>query len=376
MKKMGILFLALLLIGVLVWYGNRPEPVMVKAALLETGSVEQLVANTRAGTVRSCQRSRLSLPVGGTVAALHVRNGDRVEAGQVLLELHHEDLRARVEQALAERNAAQLTVREVCDAAARDEREAKRAATLASRKMISDDALDTAQTRSLISQVSCDRAKVGVQAAQAQLDLTEALLAQTRLVAPFAGVVAEINGEVGEFATPSPPGVATPPAVDLIADDCLYIRAPIDEVDAAAIRVGMEARVTIDAFRGQVFPAQVSRIAPYVQDFEKQARTVDVEARLTDMPEDIALLVGYSADIEVIIQRQDAVLRVPTEAVFDLDQVWQITPEGTLNQHTFKPGLANWSWTEIQSGLQVGDRVVLSLGVPGLAPDQPVRIDP
>ncbi|PIQ40119.1 MAG: efflux transporter periplasmic adaptor subunit, partial [Thalassolituus sp. CG17_big_fil_post_rev_8_21_14_2_50_53_8] len=86
-----------------------------------------------------------------------------------------------------------------------------------------------------------------VQNAKASVAVQQARLAQTQLRAPFAGIVAEVNGEVGEYATPSPPGVATPPAIDLIDERCLYVRAPIDEVDASVIRVGMDARVTLDA---------------------------------------------------------------------------------------------------------------------------------
>ena len=124
---------------------------------------------------------------------------------------------------------------------------------------------------------------------------------RTVLRAPFAGVVARITGEVGEFTTPSPPGIPTPPAVDLIDDSCLYVTAPIDEVDVARVRVGQRASITIDAIPGRRFPGRVRRVAPYVVDFEKQARTVDVEMEFLN-PEDVkALLVGYSADAEIIL---------------------------------------------------------------------------
>ena len=87
-----------------------------------------------------------------------------------------------------------------------------------------------------------------------------ALLDQATLRAPFAGIVAQINGEVGEFVTPSPPGIPTPPAVDLIDDSCLYVEAPIDEVDAARVKSGMPVRISLDAFRGQSFAGTVTRI--------------------------------------------------------------------------------------------------------------------
>lgn len=376
MKKTVILVILVALVGGIVLWLNRPEVPSVTVATLSNGSVEALVANTRAGTIRSCQRSKLSLTAGGTVAELHVQNGDRVTKGQLLLRLWNEDQKARRDQALAQRNAAELAVREICDGAARDSRDASRAEALARKKVISDDALDISRTRAEISAHSCERAKVEVQAARAQLDLQEALLKQTELVAPFAGIVAEINGEVGEFVTPSPPGIITPPAVDLIADDCLYVRAPIDEVDAAAITAGMPARITLDAFRGKIFTGTVSRIAPYVQDYEKQARTVDVEARFKPVPQDIKLLVGYSADIEVILEDRSDVLRIPTEAIFEGNQVLVLNGDGVLEQREFEPGIANWTWTEARAGLQSGERVLLTLDTPGAEAGAKVKVNP
>lgn len=94
-----------------------------------------------------------------------------------------------------------------------------------------------------------------------------------------------------------------PPVIDLIDDNCLYVSAPIDEVDAAQLRVGQSATILLDALPQQRFPARVRRIAPYVKEVEKQARTVEIEAEFTPKPADLPLLIGYSADVEVEIAR-------------------------------------------------------------------------
>ena len=73
--------------------------------------------------------------------------------------------------------------------------------------------------------------------------------------------IAEVNGELGEYVTPSPVGIPTPPAIDLIDTQCLYISAPIDEVDAPEIRAGMAARISLDAFSKQFFHGHVRRVA-------------------------------------------------------------------------------------------------------------------
>jgi HlyD family secretion protein len=375
MKKLPLL-LMLAAGAATLWWLVKPEPaVAVSVVTVDRGAVAQLVANTRAGTVRACQRSKLSLTSGGTVATLHVQNGDRVTQGQLLMSLWDQDQSARVQQAKAQLQVADLAKAERCDSADRATREAKRAQSMAKQKLLSDEALDQALTNAVLTRHSCQRADAEINVAQAQLALQQALLSQTRLLAPFDGVVAEINGEVGEFVTPSPPGIPTPPAIDLIADHCLYVRAPIDEVDATGIKIGMPVMVTLDAFRGRQFDATVSRIAPYVQDYEKQARTVDVEARFNQLPEDVLLLIGYSADIEIVLQQQHNTLRLPTETIFAQDQLLVIGADNILQQRQIKTGIANWRWTEIISGVAEGEQVLLSLDTPGAVAGARVSIN-
>ena len=85
---------------------------------------------------------------------------------------------------------------------------------------------------------------------------------RTVLVAPFDGTVAKIVGEVGEYSTPSPPGVPTPPAIDLIDESCLYVTAPMDEVDAPKMRAGQPVRITLDALPGSPSPARCGASRP------------------------------------------------------------------------------------------------------------------
>ncbi len=179
--------------------------------------------------------------------------------------------------------------------------------------------------------------------------------------APFDGIVAEVNGEVGEYLTPSPPGIPTLPAIDLIDDACLYVTAPIDEVDAAQLKIGMTGRISLDAYRGKHFTGKLRRIAPYVLALEKQARTVEVEVDFASPAEIRHLLVGYSADIEVVVDARDNVLRIPTSALMPGGRVLALAEGGVLEERKIEAGLSNWEFTEVKSGLAAGDRVVTSL---------------
>jgi HlyD family secretion protein len=366
-KLIALLVVIAVAVGV-IWYMGREPPPAVLLHTVDRGTVEKTVSNTRAGTVDACRRSKLSMPTGGRVDELLVTEGDRVEKGQVLLSLWNKDRLAMQAQARAQLLVAQGNAEKVCVEAQNAEREATRLDTLLERKLASREAAELGRTKAQSGNFACQAARDEAQVAQANLEINNVMLEETFLRAPFAGVVAEINGEIGEYVTPSPPGVATPPAVDLIDYSCMYVTAPIDEVDAGELHKGLPARVSLDAFRGENFPGTLNRIAPYVLDLEKQARTVEVDVVFDDPGVRERLLVGYSADIDIVLETHDDVLRIPTEAVLEDDKVYRYNrASGTLELVAIDVGLRNWNFTEVTGKLQAGDEIVLSLDVPGLA---------
>jgi HlyD family secretion protein len=241
---------------------------------------------------------------------------------------------------------------------------------------ISDEALDRAISKAQAGRAACSAADAEVRQADSQIAAMRAQLSTTYLRAPFAGVVAEVTGEVGEFTTPSPPGIPTPPAVDLIDDACLYVTAPMDEIDAPKIIVGQPGRISIDAYPSQQFAGHVRRIAPYVLDREKQARTVDVEVEFDDPSQFKTLLVGYSADVEIVLATRKDVLRVPTSALIDGDTLYVMNPQNsTLDVRKVQTGLSNWAYTEIISGLSTSEKIVLSTEREGLEQGAPLLVE-
>ncbi len=356
------------------WWLQRSPPIAVRTAVVASGAVEASVANTRAGTVKACRRSRLSMPIGGVVDRLLVKEGDRVSGDQLLLELWNRDRLAERQQAEAALLTARSQRAQACRQAQHSAREALRQRRLQERGLAAAEVVERAKTEADTRQLACEAAAAQIAVADAQLALRRAIYERSQLRAPFAGVVAEVNGELGEYVTPSPPGVATPPAVDLIDDSCLYVSAPIDEVDARHLRIGLPVRITLDAYRDRSFEGRLSRIAPYVLDLEKQARTVEVDVAFAGLPQELPLLVGYSADVLIVLERRDAVLRLPSEALVGGSSVWLLDDELRVRQRSVEVGLANWSFTEIRSGLRAGDRVVLNPDVDGLAEGVVVRV--
>lgn len=378
MKKTYLLIISITVITLFAGYRylTREKPVNVTVQALEIGTVEATVANTRAGSVKARHRARLAPAIGGQIATLNVRKADMVKVGQVLLTLWNKDLQAELQLAESEEIVAAAAVREICLLADLAGRQAERQIDLLQRRATSEANHDEAVSGANAKKAACEAAMARRAVSQARVLAAAAMVERTILVAPFDGIVAEVNGEVGEYITPSPPGIATLPAVDLINMESLYVAAPIDEIDAAQIQPGMAAMVSLDAFPKQSFKGRVRSIAPYVLEQAKQARTVEIEADFLEgfAPEN--LLAGYSADVEIILNTRSEVLRLPTEALLGDSSVYRLHPEsGRIERRRVKTGLSNWKYTEVRSGLNKGDRVVTSIDRQGLADGVLVQVE-
>ncbi len=341
------------------WFTTRSKPIEVELATIMRGTVEATVVNTRAGTIKACRRAKLAPASGGQIIKLQIKEGERVKKGQVLLEIWNNDLAAKLELDQKQLLAAEKRRREACIVSDKAHRESRRMRKLVARNFVSQKLSDDADSDALARQANCDALKADVKRAQAQIQIAQSGLERTVLTAPFAGIIALITGEIGEYATPSPPGIPTPPVVDLIDDTCLYVSAPMDEIDAPKLKTGQFARITLDALPDQIFTGKLRRIAPYVTEVEKQARTVDVEVDFEEPPK-LTLLVGYSADVEAVIDRHDNVLRVPAQAIRQQDKVLILGADGKLEERNLKTGLTNWEFTEVIDGLKTGDQVFLT----------------
>jgi len=374
-SKIIALIITIAVIAFVIWFFSRPKPLEVTVSKAQTGKVESVVTNTRAGTITACRRARLAPVSGGQIAKLPVTEGQHVEAGQVLLEMWNEDLQAQQLLAKQEAVAAKARAKETCVRADVAKREAIRQEKLAKQKLASEEDVDRAAGNAEATRAACIAANDSAKVADAQVNVVQVALDKTILRAPFAGIIAEVNGEVGEFVTPSPVGIPTLPAVDLIDNTCIYVAAPIDEVDAPAIKPAMPARITLDAFKQHPFPGKVRRVAPYVQDIEKQARTVDIEVDFEHVVGEQSLMPGYSADVEILLDVKENTLRIPTEAVLEGNYVYIVNRDShILQKKKINTGISNWVYTEVLSGLTENDIIVTSATLEGLADGLEVRI--
>lgn len=371
------LLIAAALIAAAVFFISRSlRPKVIEVTVTEAvlGRVEETVSNSRAGTVKARRRAKISPELGGTAVDIPFREGAHVKLGDVLLRL--DDSLYRAQLALAERDLATARAERerTCLIADRSERERVRLAKLGGEGIVSTDLLDQAESQAATSAAACRTAATGIDRALANVTIARTQMEKLVLLAPFDGIVADVSIEVGEWTTPSPPAMPVPPVIDLIDPSSIYVSAPMDEVDSARILAGQAARVTVDSYRNRTFPAHVARVAPYVLDAVEQNRTVEIDAEVDDRSISSTFLPGTSADVEVILDVRENVLRLPASTLLEGERV--LVVEGDqLVERKLQLGISNWDFVEVVSGLSAGEKVVTSLDRDGVAAGARVRVD-
>jgi len=372
-KRIIILVVIIAAISLLRFTLFRPKPVEISAYKTERGKVEETVTNSKAGTVKVRQRSKLSPEIGGRVKYLGAREGERVQAGQLLLQLDDSELKAALELAERGQQSARASMKEACVAADWAARDLERNRELHQQGVVSDAILDQMKHNLEAASARCDSGKSEVKRAEASVEVSRANLRKCELRAPFDGVIAQLSTEVGEWITPSPPGVPIPPVIDLLDNTGVYIEAPIDETDAGRLTNGLPVRISLDPYPNRTFAGRLTRIAPFVQDIEGQNRTVDVEAEFIDKDFANTLLPGTSADIEIILSSRENVLRIPTYALMEGNRIL-IVEKDRLVSRTLKTGLRNWEYAEVIEGLNEGELVALSLDLAQVTEGAKVKV--
>jgi HlyD family secretion protein len=351
----------------------RPDPVPVTVYRVATGLVEDTVTNSKVGTVETRRRAALSPEIGGRVRALSVLEGDTVNQGQLLMELVDDDYRAQVELSRRASESARASEREACLSRDQAERDLARYLRLREDEIVSQELLDQVLNRRDTTAARCEAMRAEVHRTEAALTLAEVNLAKTRLVAPFGGVITEVSAEVGEWITPSPPGVPIPPVIELLDPSAIYIEIPLDEADLGKVRPELPVRISLDAYPDRSFMGRVTRVAPFVRDEIDQNRTFDIDVELDDDDFARTLLPGTSADAEIILDIREDVLRVPSYALMEGGEVL-VVENGILSAREIETGLRNWQFSEVVRGLEPGEAVVVSLDRPEVVEGAEVEV--
>ncbi len=359
-RRLTIIAIIIIAIVVLRMTVFRPKLVPITVFRVASGRVEEIVTNSKAGTVKTRHRATLSTEIGGRVAELPIRAGTRVRMGDILVRLADADFKAQLQLERRSLDAAVAAEEEAREAVEQAERDLARNQRLLQEGIIAQSALDLLQSQRDRAVAARSAAQARVLQTQAAVDVAVANLSKTILFAPFDGVIAEVQTEVGEWITPSPPGLPMPPVIDLLDMKDIYVSASLDEVDVGKVRCGLPVRVTMDSYPGRSFTGHVTRVAPYVLDIQQQNRTFETEVEFDDPASVADVLPGTSADVSIILAAHDSVLRIPSYALMEGNRV-MLVRDGKLAVVPVKTGLKNWEFVETTSGLSAGDVIAVSL---------------
>ncbi|WP_417518346.1 efflux RND transporter periplasmic adaptor subunit [Marinobacter sp.] len=374
----GIVIVAVcvgLAVGVQKWRGPVVPGLKVELMPLEL----RIVAS---GEVRYQSVAHIGSEITGTVTARHVREGDRVQSGDLLIELNPKELQSRLAQAQTllqqlqkiRRPQAQAALVEARDNLLQASREARRREALADKGTISIELAEQAQRLELNAKTALTRAQLVADSLAAdsteerllkqRIESAEAELAKTRIYAPFSGRVQTRNVEPGDLVQPGivlleiarsegAGGVGA-------SNDGLEVVVALDEKNFAPLKLNQPVQLVADAWPEQTVPGIVSFIAPAV---DSARGTIDVHISvLSDNPnEPNAFLQGMTVSANIIAAERERALVLPNDYLrFDSSQQPQVFrwQNGEVSAAEVQLGLRNMTHSEVVSGLAEGDVVV------------------
>ena len=383
------------------YYGYwREDAIPVTVAALTRGKVEQTVSAISAGTVKPKFESMVASALMGKIQSIPQKEGARVKQGDLLIEVEHADFDAQVELAEANHRAGEFKLEQakigariadevagsrVTQAAAQlaqAERNLNRIQALLDQKAISQSEMDkvnlafrvakedhsaalAGQQESLVRKEEIKGAEAGIQQLQSALQVAREIREKAFVQAPFDGIVAKINVEVGEAIA------LGMPLVTLVEDSDFFVEAPFDEANASQIQIGQTARVSVDAYRDVNFPGEVTFISPTVALNPDLSRTLDIDVLISEGKD--KFVAGMSADVVIIVQQKEDVLFVPSEALVREETAY-VVENGRAVRHDVEVGIGNTYTREVVGGLKEGETLITSVTEKGLHDGVRVRV--
>jgi multidrug efflux pump subunit AcrA (membrane-fusion protein) len=384
MRRLKIVISLFFFAAVIISCGKKEEAIVEKAARAPVQGVKiETVKSTSVsedyeavGTVRSKTTTVLSSKTMGNILAVHVREGDRIRTGQLLIEIDDRDTKAQLQKAqagLREVQAAQEEIEQTIRAAesARDAAEAGRSLALATftryqslldEKSVSRQEFDEVQAKLKVAEAEMDRASRMLQALlakknqvhakqeQVRADITSAqvYVGYGRILSPMDGIVISKQAETGLLATP---GVS----LLTIEDNSRYrLEVSVEDSMLKKIRLGTSVQISIDALGPQELSGRVSEIVP-ASDPGSRSSMVKVDL---SQP---ALRSGLYGKARFSVGQKQAI-QVPQKAILQRGQlvgVFIVDPSHVVRLRLIQAGKTYGDWTEVLSGINDGDRIVV-----------------
>ncbi|NLC00839.1 MAG: efflux RND transporter periplasmic adaptor subunit [Pseudomonas formosensis] len=355
----------LALVLLLLWFAWRQwqGPEVPAYQLEQRPLVQRVVAS---GEVDSQSLAQVGSEITGVVKARHVREGDAVRAGDLLIELHDEEQQARLREAEAalrqlvqsQRPQTEAALREAQTNLAQASRERERREALVARQLLPAEQGEQARQAEISARSALQRAQAAAAAAapggsdeqllQQRLAAARAALERTRIRARFDGVVQVRAVEPGDVVQP---GKAL---LQIARADSREILVPLDEKELGPVAVGQPALIIADAYPTEVLEGRVSFIAPAV---DTNRGTIDVHLELLESAD--FLRQGMTVSVDIRTASRDQALVIPNDALFnrrgDSAEVLRLAGGRLAERVPVRLGLRGTGLTEVVEGVGAGD---------------------
>ncbi len=392
----GLMLTAGATLGIWFWHSQRSQA--EPATELPTGKVTRrefimTVQATGAVQPQIGAEVRVGARISGRVVHLHANLRDRVEQGQTIAELEQEELQAEVDQRQAELESAEaklaalrrVSPREIEKAEAEETRwaatvdlgkkELARQDELLEQDFISQQERDRAEEKLLVAQAQWETAHKGLEVvntnfeeeqkkaapeiaqAKAALVSAETRLSYAVITAPISGVIGSVATQEGETVAA---GLNAPTFVTIVDLSRLQVEAHVDEVDIGKVQVGQDAVFVVDAYPAKEFQGSVMAIYPkaILQDnIVKYVAAIEIKS-----PYEGFLRPEMTTAVDISLQPR-SVLAIPSRAVKRDSgrNVVYVPSESGFEMRAIKMGWKSGSWTEVVSGLEEGQEVLLEM---------------
>ena len=302
-------------------------------------SISETIVHT--GLIEAWRHANILPDIGGKIAGIYAEEGTRVRKGQVLAELDTRAASLQLDQAKAAMAVAEANYKDAMRNKERMER------------LSGENAVSEQQFEKIT--LAFEAADAQKQQAQAAVNLLKHQLDISRMTAPFAGVVASRNAEVGDMINPMMGGFSSTSGVFTLMDySRIKINISVSQQDIVRIGKGQKAFITVSAYPGRVFEGIVSVVNVSADPI---TRKFDVQVRV-DNPE-LLLRPNTFGEVKILVNTKDSALVIPQKAVLDNSYVFIVDENSTARKKEVTLGLQETDMVEILSGLNEGDRVVM-----------------
>jgi HlyD family secretion protein len=386
-----IVILILAAAGVLITLGVRPKPVAVAMWEMKNLEISETVTGVATGFIEPAKRVSIQPEISARIKEIKVKRGDRVKTGGTLVVLDDSDFKDQLRALDAAIPLFDARVKQAKAHVAQLKRDFDRAKKIYDAGALAGQQFDNAKTAIALGTAELEAAESALHQAHVNRDVTYSLLRKTLVKAPFEGILLDSSLEVGQLwsglaisslaggslssgsgrsdAIGAASGASTLLSqtqgssqsrgqLELVDDSQMFVVVDIDENDYWKIKTGQTASLVIDALDKRKMTGNVVEIYPFISRALDQNRTARVKIRLSDDLE-ADILPGMSVNTEILVSSRNDVLAAPTAAILVRPKgkiVYQVV-DGVLKEIQVETGVFNWEWSEITSGLSVGDRI-------------------